>query len=298
MLKYQSWIDKNTHSLSDKLVLIVGGTGSIGKSVIEYLLYLNAKIIIAARNVDKANKVKEELLKDYPNGVIDIESLDISDLNSIDNFQYEIDCKYPKIDYFINNAGVYSLPHGFSKQGYEIHFATNALGNYYLAKKIIFNLKTNATMIFTSSISYNFNKINFNDFEGIHYRNGIKRYGLTKRIMTFNTLHLKNTLEGNQLAINLVHPGICATELFTKTKSKIYRYLAYPFMKFMFHNSSKAALSIISGLFTETRFNEWIGPRFLGIWGLPKVSKLSKKIAMNNINKVHGITEIMLSVKR
>lgn len=288
MLKHQKWINKNTHSLKGKTVLIIGGTGSIGRKVINYLLGLDAYVIVAARNITKA----KELFNEKTN--LSIEYLDISDLNSIDAFQLQIDKKYPKIDVLINNAGVLNSFEKTSKQGYEMHFAANALGNYYLAKKLLFDLKDNAKIINTSSISYNFNKINFNDFEGIFYHNSIKRYGLTKRIMTFNTLWLKDSLKETNLKINLVHPGICATELFTKNKSVIYK-IFYPMMKLVFHNEDKAALSIIKGIFTETKFNEWIGPRFLNIWGYPKTSLLNKKVCdLKMITKVNEITEDLI----
>lgn len=288
MLKYQKWINKNTHSLKGKTVLIVGGTGSIGRKVINYLLALDANVIVAARNVLKA----KELFSNQPN--LSIEYLDVSDLASIDAFQLEIDKKYPKIDILINNAGILNAFEKTSKQGYEMHFAANALGNYYLTKKLLFDLKDNAKIINTSSISYNFNKINFNDFEGIFYRNSIKRYGLTKRIMTFNTLWLKDSLKDTNLMFNLVHPGICATELFIKNKAFIYK-MFYPLMKLFFHSEDKAALSIVKGIFTETRFNEWIGPRILNIWGYPKISLLNKKVCdLKTIIKVNEITENLI----
>ena len=162
MKKYEKWIKNNTHLLTNQLAIVVGGTGSIGKEIVDYLLLLKAKVIIAARNVNKAETLKNQLLLKYPDAKIYVEYLDISDLESIDKFQLEIDKKYPKADIFINNAGVYHLPKSLSKDGYEIHFATNTLGNYYLSKKILYDMKENAKMVFVSSLSANFFKINFN----------------------------------------------------------------------------------------------------------------------------------------
>jgi hypothetical protein len=36
----------------------------------------------------------------------------------------------------------------------------------------------------------------------------------------------------------------------------------------------EAALSIYEGIFTPTADGEWIGPRFVGVWGIPKKKKL------------------------
>ena len=74
---------------------------------------------------------------------------------------------------------------------------------------------------------------------------------------------------------------MCATELFTKSHSKIFNLIVYPLMKIVFHSPRKAALNIIKGIFVETSENEWIVPKGLfGVWGYPKVAKM-KKILYN-----------------
>ncbi len=281
MRKLEKWINSNTHLLTNQLAIVVGGTGSIGKEVVDILLQLKAKVIIAARNTNKAEALKNQLLLKYPNAKIYIEYLDLSSLESIDKFQLEIDKKYPKADIFINNAGVYHLPKSLSKDGYEIHFATNTLGNFYLSKKILYDLKENAKMVFVSSLSANFYKINFKDIQLSHCHNNIKVYAVSKRFMMANTLSLKQTLQHSSIDVNIVHPGVCATELFTKSHSKIFNLIAYPLMKIVFHSPKKAALNIIKGIFVETCENEWIVPKGLfGVWGYPKVAKM-KKILYN-----------------
>ena len=62
MRKYDKWIEHNTHLLTNQLAIVVGATGSIGKEIVDYLLQLKAKVIIAARNVSKAESLKNQLL--------------------------------------------------------------------------------------------------------------------------------------------------------------------------------------------------------------------------------------------
>ena len=171
MRKYEKWFEDNTHLLTNQLAIVVGATGTTGRVIVDYLLALKAKVIIAARNVNKAEGFKKQMILKHPDAKIYIEYLDISSLESIDNFQLEIDKKYPKVDIFINNSGVYHLPKSLSVDGYEIHFATNTLGNYYLAKKIIFDMKVNSKMIFVSSLAANFNDIDFKDVQSLHCKN-------------------------------------------------------------------------------------------------------------------------------
>ena len=297
MSGYDKWIKKNTHLLTNQLAIVIGATGSIGKEIVDYLLMLKAKVIIGARNLDKAEALKNQLLLKYPDAKIYIEHIDISSLESIDNFQLEVDRKYQKADIFINNSGVYHLQKSLSKDGYEMHFATNTLGNYYLAKKIIYDLKENAKMIFVSSLAANFYKINFSDFQSLHTKSKMKVYGISKRIMMANAISLKNSLENSSIDVNITHPGICATELFTKSHSKLFNIFIYPLMKIVFHSPKKAALNIIKAIFVETDENEWVAPRGLfGAWGYPKVLKIKKIICDENIREqVSDITADMIS---
>ena len=297
MSGYDKWINKNTHLLTNQLAIVVGATGSIGKEIVDYLLTLKAKVIIGARNLSKAEALKNQLLLKHPDAKIYIEHIDISSLESIDNFQLEVDRKYQKADIFINNSGVYHLQKSLSKDGYEMHFATNTLGNYYLAKKIIYDLKENAKMIFVSSLAANFYKINFSDFQSLHTKSRMKVYATSKRIMMANTISLKKALENSSIDVNITHPGICATELFTKSHSKLFNIFIYPLMKLVFHSPKKAALNIIKAIFVETKENEWVAPRGLfGAWGYPKVLRFKKSIYDESvIEQVSDITADMIS---
>lgn len=298
MMKYSKWLSKNTHLLTNSLAIVVGATGSIGKEIVDYLLYLKAKVVIGARNVDKANHLKKQMLLKYPDALIYVEELDISDLSSIDRFQLNIDKKYPKADIFINNAGVYHLDRSISKDGYEIHFATNTLGNYYLAKKIVFDLKENARMVLVSSMSANFYSLDFSDIQSSHTKNKMKIYARSKRFMSCNSLKLKRELAPHNIELSLTHPGICATELFEKSHSKFFMHLIYPLMRVLFHSPKKAALTTIKAIFTDTKLDEWITPRgLLQVWGYPKVSKISKKISNTELcDKVNLISNNMIEV--
>lgn len=292
MQKYEKWLNENTHLLTNQLAIVIGATGSIGKAVVDYLLYLKAKVVIGARNVDKALAFKKQMLLKYPSAYIDVEYIDLADLESIDKFQLNIDSKYQKADIFINNSGVYHLPLSYSKDGYEIHFATNALGSYYLSKKIIYDLKMHAKMIFVSSLSAKFTEIDFNDIESLHVKNKMKIYARTKQIMNLSVVGLKEELKEHSIDVNLVHPGVCATDLFKKSHSKLFMKTIYPLMKIVFHSPNKAALSIIKGMFESTNEEEWIGPKGLfNVSGYPKKLKLSKR--NYNKEKREKIKEIM-----
>ena len=150
-MKYQKWLDKNIDDLNDKTIIVTGANSGIGYYSTLCFLYKGAKVIMACRNLEKANKAKESLLKELPDAKIDIIKLDLSDFNSIDEFSKIIKEKYSKIDALVNNAGVYFMPKILTKQGYEITMCTNFLGPYYLTCFLLYILINNKSTIFNVS---------------------------------------------------------------------------------------------------------------------------------------------------
>ena len=57
-MKYLKYVDKNVASQSGKTFVITGATSGIGYHLAFYLAYKNANLVLACRNLAKANKVK------------------------------------------------------------------------------------------------------------------------------------------------------------------------------------------------------------------------------------------------
>ena len=93
--------------LNGKIVFITGATSGIGKSCAIKFAKEGAKLIVAARRIDRLDKLKSELKTDVKTIVIDIRNND-DVLKAISNLEDE----WKKIDILINNAG---LARGFSK---------------------------------------------------------------------------------------------------------------------------------------------------------------------------------------
>ena len=71
-MKYQKWVDKNIDNLKGKVIIVTGASSGIGKYSSLYFAYKGATVIMACRNIEKAEKVKQELLSEVPDGNFDI----------------------------------------------------------------------------------------------------------------------------------------------------------------------------------------------------------------------------------
>jgi hypothetical protein len=56
-------------------------------------------------------------------------------------------------------------------------------------------------------------------------------------------------------------------------------------MKVIFMSPKKASLCILSGLFWDCAADEWIGPRFFDVWGLPRKRRL-KTVSKEEANTI------------
>ena len=167
--KYLKYIENNFYSLEGKTVVITGGTGGIGFHITKYLVYLGAKVILAARNKNKTEKVIENITSIVPNANLEFRYLDLTDMNSVNEFVNYLDGI--KIDYLFLNSGIYNQECKLIN-GIDIHYMVN----FYVPYKIVDTLKekfiqNNTKIVVTSSISYMFSKIDLDDILAINCKN-------------------------------------------------------------------------------------------------------------------------------
>ncbi|KAI0376624.1 putative short-chain dehydrogenase [Hypomontagnella monticulosa] len=124
--------------LYGKVYIVTGSNTGVGKELARMLYSKNAKVYIAARSEDKANKAIEEISQAYPSskGGLVFLRLDLSDLTKIKASTDEFLAKEKKLDVLFNNAGVQNpLPEpSKTPQGYEYHLGVNTIGTFAFTK--------------------------------------------------------------------------------------------------------------------------------------------------------------------
>ena len=135
--------------LSDKVAIITGCNSGIGKETVRVLVNHNCTVIMACRDLKKAQKAKEDILQTLADSTnaetldarMILMSLDLSSLSSVRRFVSDFNAKRLRLDYLINNAGVFGYKaFSLSADGYELQFAINHLGHFYLTQSLLPNL--------------------------------------------------------------------------------------------------------------------------------------------------------------
>lgn len=96
-------------ALCGKVVLITGASSGLGEALAHALYRRGVRLILASRNTEKLQDLKETLLKTYKPPELHVPTiikLDLEDLNSIPSVAKEIITSHGHIDVLINNAGI------------------------------------------------------------------------------------------------------------------------------------------------------------------------------------------------
>jgi len=129
--------------MKDKIVLLTGGNSGLGLHAAGQLAQKGAKVIITARDEQKAKAAQNEIKKIY-NSDVDYLLLDLSDFASIRQCAAEFNAKYDRLDVLVNNAGLNLTERRETKQGFEFVRGVNHVGPFLLTTLLLDKLKASA----------------------------------------------------------------------------------------------------------------------------------------------------------
>jgi NAD(P)-dependent dehydrogenase (short-subunit alcohol dehydrogenase family) len=197
----------------NKTILITGATSGIGKATAMALAGKGATLSLLVRNVDKAEKTKQEIIAATGNKNIDIQLIDLADLSSVRKAAEALKIKFKQIDILINNAGGIFKQRAETVDGFEMTFALNHLGHFLLTNLLLENLKTSpqARIINISSSAHYPGKINFDDLMAKNKYSSFKAYSQAKLANILFTKELVARLKDSNISVFALHPGVVNT---------------------------------------------------------------------------------------
>ncbi|KJH48160.1 oxidoreductase, short chain dehydrogenase/reductase family protein [Dictyocaulus viviparus] len=129
-----------------KVVLITGSTSGLGLHTAKNLYLRGATVIITCRDECRGRAALDAVQSQFKSEhdslsgrlhLFSVSWLDLTCYKSILNFCNEIKSNFNRIDVLINNAGIMGLPFELSRNGVEMHFATNAFGHFVLVNNLL-----------------------------------------------------------------------------------------------------------------------------------------------------------------
>ncbi|NHE56681.1 oxidoreductase [Cyclobacterium plantarum] len=277
--------DNNLQEQAGRIFIVTGANTGLGYENSLTLAKKGAKVIMACRNLEKANAAKDSIKEEVPNADLEVMEIDLSNLNSVRKFAKSYQSKYDRLDVLINNAGVMMPPYTKTEDGFELQLEANYLGHFLLTGLLMNTiLKTPDSRIVTlSSIAHKNAKINFEDLQSEKKYSASTAYGQSKLACLLFAFELQRRLDKqghNQTISTAAHPGISTTELARHMPRLVYTILKYTLAPMLTHPPKEGAKPTIVAAIGDAEGGDYFGPtgfqEFKGNPGKASATTLAK----------------------
>ena len=213
--------DLENVSLTHKNILITGANSGLGFESAKYFAAKEARVFLAARNLDKANKAKAQILVDYPHSAIDVIPLDLASFASIDEAVRTMMIKVDHLDILLNNAGLMAIPYQTTQEGFEMQMGVNHLGHMRLTLGLLPLMSEGSRIVNVSSMAYLQGRLDFNNM--LYEKGGYSAFGSYGRSKLANLLFTQGLIDelkrqNRSILVTSAHPGVAKTNLFDPSK--------------------------------------------------------------------------------
>ncbi|MBF6540443.1 SDR family NAD(P)-dependent oxidoreductase [Nocardia farcinica] len=232
-----AWNPTQIPDQTGRTFVITGANGGLGAETTKALADKGATVVMACRNVAKAQQVADGIPGD-----VRVAELDLADLASVRAFAERAE----EFDVLINNAGLMYIPFSRTADGFETQFGVNHLGHFALTGLLLDKIRDRVVTL--ASIAHRqtpklwIDDLNYERRR--YYRNLAYAQSKLANLMFARELQRRLAEAGSPKRSYAVHPGVSATELFARTETPLDR-IAKPIIRLVGHPPAKAAHSTL-----------------------------------------------------
>jgi len=229
------------------VAVITGTTHGIGRVCARELAKAGYTVVMLCRDIRAAELVRLQLASQFPDASIHIVHCDLASLASVRTCAAAVSVKFPKIARLINNAGMVSVRHRMSVDGFELTFATNYLGPFLLTELLRSHLAPEARIINLASRVHYQGDLQLAPLTDPRARYRARAaYAQSKLANVMHTFALARRLAGQQITCNCLHPGVVATNLLPR-----WLRLIKPLLSPHIFNEERGAATTLHLTFSE-----------------------------------------------
>ncbi|CAI2182776.1 12224_t:CDS:2 [Funneliformis geosporum] len=213
MFSKKHFITENIPDLTGKVAIVTGGNTGIGYITARELSRKNAHVFIASRNKERGEGAVEKIKKETGNDQVEYLNLDLVNLKNVKKSAENFLSKNLPLHILINNAGIMATPWALTEDGIQDQFGVNHVGHFLFTMTLLSKIEASAPsrIVNVSSTAHNFAPAVGIEFDKINQdaaQSTWQRYGTSKLANILFTESLSKRLEGKEVYVNSIHPGI------------------------------------------------------------------------------------------
>ena len=203
---------KDLFSLKDKVAVVTGGNGGIGKAIACGLAGMGANIVIAARNEAKTKEAVTEIHEEFGTQVIGVK-VDLHQEEQIRALAAKARETFGRIDILVNNAGtnIRKLPQDYTAAEWDEVLDTNLRGAFLCSQAVYPAMKA----------AGGGKVINIGSMTSIFGGAKLAPYGTSKGGMVQMTRSLAVAWAPDNIQVNAILPGWIDTELTRQARKEL-----------------------------------------------------------------------------
>lgn len=211
-----------------KTIIITGANTGIGLATATEFIKDGHHVIIACRNIQKAQQAKQQL-ESFGTGKVDIIQLDLNSLEQVNQTANHIIENYEKVDVLVNNAGMMTPTLEATEEGYEKQFGVNYLAHFLWTMKLLplVQKAERGRVIHLASMMHLLGSIKPEIFKAdqVKQYNGVRSYGNSKLANLLFSNALAEKLQDTHVTSNALHPGGVDSEIYRELPKYQYKVI-------------------------------------------------------------------------
>jgi dehydrogenase/reductase SDR family protein 12 len=204
------WRPLDELSMAGRVAAVTGATSGLGEVAATWFARLGARVLLLARNAEKAERSRERIERATARGDIDIYGVDMSDLEQVRDVAERIRRNEPHLDVLVHNAGALLNERRASVDGHEMTFATMVLGPFALTPALMPLLResSDGRVITVTSGGMYTQRLHLDDLQMLHepYRGSVA-YARAKRAQVVLTRLWARHHADTSVVFHAMHPG-------------------------------------------------------------------------------------------
>jgi NAD(P)-dependent dehydrogenase (short-subunit alcohol dehydrogenase family) len=203
--------------LSDKVVLITGGSAGVGRAAALGLARADMRVVLLSRDADRAEQTRRELAAATGNESIECLQADLAEWRSVRRAVEVFKERYDRLDVLMNCAGVLYPRRTVSVEAVEMTLAVEFLGHFLLTNLLLDVLKRSAparVLTVTGNAGpLRFARIHFDDLQLEHGYNPLKAKLQAELAKALFAAELARRVQGSGVSSNAFHPGLIRSRM-------------------------------------------------------------------------------------
>ena len=199
--------DKELNPDVKPLYIVTGSTDSMGSLITRKLAEQGKAVLLASRDLQKAENYAAQLRTVTRNKDISCLQLDLNSFALVNDFVERLRALNRPIAALINNTGLLPRRSEISEDGFEHSVQVNYLSTVLLSMQVYPLIEEGGHIILSTSVSRRLVSLPY-EFPAVSHFTPLGAYAQSKLALTLFSIYMSSVMKVRRVSVNCVNPGI------------------------------------------------------------------------------------------